>query len=125
MSFAEILVIAIVGLIVVGPDRLPEALRKGISMFTRIKRAINDTKTEFEQQLGVDEIRRELHNEQVMKSLKALEEAQRETENEIQKYDQQVQAEIKRIESSTDEPVPHDSTPDEPIDDTEQSKSNN
>jgi len=58
MGFAELIVIAIVGLIVVGPDRLPQTIKSGLVWMGRIKRLINETRTEFEQQLGVDEIRR-------------------------------------------------------------------
>lgn len=114
MSFAEILVIAVVALLVVGPERLPETLRSGMLWFGRVKRAINDTKTEFEQQLGVDEIRRELHNEQVLKSLKALENAQKDIEDNVDSFDDKLAKEIKRIEDSIDEPVPHDNDPNAP-----------
>lgn len=117
MSFAEILVIAVVALVVVGPERLPDALRTGMLWFGRVKRAINDTKTEFEQQLGVDEIRRELHNEQVLKSLKALEESHGKVAEHTESIEEQLQKEIKKIEDSIDDPVPHDTDPNAEIDD--------
>ena len=72
MGFLELVVIAIVGLLVIGPEKLPDTIKEGVVWFTRIKRAINNTRTEVEQQLGMDEIRRELHNEQIMESLNAL-----------------------------------------------------
>ncbi|WP_096085626.1 Sec-independent protein translocase protein TatB [Agaribacterium haliotis] len=108
MSFWELLVIVVVGLLVIGPERLPEALRTGAMWMGRMKRAINNTKAEFEQQLGMDEIRRELHNEQVLASLRELEDSSKGIEKEINKVDAQIQAEIKRIENSIDEPVPHE-----------------
>ena len=113
MSFAEILVIAVVALVIVGPERLPDAVRKGMLWFGRIKRTINETKTEFEQQLGVDEIRRELHNEQVLKSLKALESSQKEFNKEVNTIDHAVQKQVKQIEASIDDPVHHDTPPNE------------
>ncbi|MFT5082280.1 MAG: sec-independent protein translocase protein TatB [Lentisphaeria bacterium] len=78
MGFAELVVIAIVGLLVVGPERLPHALKSGMKWMAKIKHLINQTKSEFEQQLGVDDIRREIHNEQVLASLEQLK-ASRET----------------------------------------------
>lgn len=111
MSFAEILVIAVVALVIVGPERLPDAIRTGMLWFGRIKRTINETKTEFENQLGVDEIRRELHNEQVMKSLKALEETQEAAKEKADEFESYLQQEVKRIEDSIDDPVHHDIDP--------------
>ncbi len=72
MGFAELFVIAIVGLLVIGPEKLPETIKTGMVWFGRIKRVLNDTRSEFEHQLGVDDIRREIHNEEVMASLDAL-----------------------------------------------------
>lgn len=72
MSFWEFSVIIIVGLLVVGPARLPEAIKTGYTWFTRIKHSINQVRVEFEQQIGADDIRRDLHNEQVLKSLNEL-----------------------------------------------------
>ena len=111
MSFAEILVIAVVALVIVGPERLPDAVRKGMLWFGRIKRTINEAKTEFEQQLGVDEIRRELHNEQVLKSLQALESSQKEFNKEVNAIGHAVQKQVKQIEASIDDPVHHDTPP--------------
>ena len=108
MSFFELLVVAVVGLIVIGPERLPEALRTGALWLGRLKRSVNDTKREFEQQLGMDEIRRELHNEQVLQSLKAAEDAHAKLKKRLSSDDEELQAQIKQIENSIDDPVPHD-----------------
>ena len=72
MSFWELSVVIIIGLLVIGPARLPEAIKTGYTWFARIKRAVNDAKKEFEQHIGADEIRRELHNEKILKSLSEL-----------------------------------------------------
>ncbi len=82
MSLIELLVVAIVGLLVIGPERLPQAIKSGMIWIGRIKRTLNDTRTEFEQQLGMDDIRREIHNEQVLESLKALKIAKEQLEQE-------------------------------------------
>jgi len=72
IGFFEILVIAFIGLIVIGPERLPETVR-AISLYIgRFKRSLRETRREIELQLGADEIRRELHNEEVMRSLEKL-----------------------------------------------------
>lgn len=69
MGFFEILLIAIVALFVVGPERMPEAVRSVALTIGRIKRSFNSARTELEKQIGTDDIRRQLHNESVMESL--------------------------------------------------------
>ncbi len=90
MGFAEFIVIAIVGLIVIGPEKLPQTIKTGLVWFGRLKRLINDTRTEFEQQLGVDDIRREIHNEEVLESLKTLNTTRQEAEQEAVEAGRQI-----------------------------------
>ncbi len=71
IGFFELILIAIVGLLVIGPERLPETARSAGLWIGRLKRTLRDTRSELEQQLGADEIRRQLHNEEVMRSLEA------------------------------------------------------
>lgn len=69
IGFTEILVIATISLIVIGPERLPETVRAVSLWIGRLKRSLRETRRELEQQIGADDIRRELHNEEVMRSL--------------------------------------------------------
>jgi len=67
IGFFELLLIGIVGLVVIGPKRLPETIRFVGLWVGRIKRSLGAAKREFEQEFGVDEVRRQLHNEDMMK----------------------------------------------------------
>jgi sec-independent protein translocase protein TatB len=69
IGFTELLVIATITLIVIGPERLPETVRAVSMWIGRFKRSLRETRRELEQQIGADDIRRELHNEEVMRSL--------------------------------------------------------
>lgn len=69
IGFFEILVITVVGLVVIGPERLPETVRTLGLWFGRLKRSLRETRSELEKQIGADDIRRQLHNEEVMRSL--------------------------------------------------------
>ena len=71
IGFFELLVIACISLVVIGPERLPEAARAVGLWLGRLKRSLRETRTELEKQLGADDIRRQLHNEEVMRSLEA------------------------------------------------------
>ena len=62
----EILLILIVALIVIGPDKLPSAIRTASLWIRRFRRSFYKVKAEVERELNTDEIRRQLHNESVM-----------------------------------------------------------
>ena len=69
----ELLLVTIVGLLIVGPERLPEVLRSFGLWIGRLKRAFQAAKTEIEQEIGMDDIQRQLHNESVLKEIKKIE----------------------------------------------------
>lgn len=70
IGFFELLLIAIFGLLIFGPEKLPEAIRTISRNVGRAKRAWQHTRRELEEELGMDEIRRELYNEQIQEELK-------------------------------------------------------
>lgn len=72
MGFFEILIIAVVALLVVGPERMPEAVRTVALTLGRIKRSFDSARTEIEKQVGADDIRRQLHNEAIVDNLANL-----------------------------------------------------
>ncbi|AKH70516.1 twin arginine-targeting protein translocase TatB [Spongiibacter sp. IMCC21906] len=73
IGFAELLIIAVLGLLVLGPERLPGAIRTVSLWIGRLKRSFADIRREIEREVGADEIRQQLHNESVMSSLKESE----------------------------------------------------
>ncbi len=72
IGFVELLVIAVFGLLVFGPERLPEVIRTLAHAVARFRRSWRATRRELEQELGVDEIRKEIHNAQVLEDLQKL-----------------------------------------------------
>lgn len=73
IGLPELLLVAAVALIVIGPDRLPEVLRTFGLWFGRMRRSFLSVKTEIEREIGMDEVRRQLHNEAVMEEMKRIE----------------------------------------------------
>ena len=58
IGFSELLLIAVVALVVIGPERLPGVARN-IGRFTgRLQRYVNDIKRDFNREIEFDEIRR-------------------------------------------------------------------
>jgi sec-independent protein translocase protein TatB len=60
IGFAELLIIGVVGLLVIGPERLPETVRTVTAWASRLRRSFDEIKTEVQQELRNDEIMREL-----------------------------------------------------------------
>lgn len=73
VSFQELLLVAIVALVVLGPERLPSALRTLGLWLGRLRRSFDSVKQEIEREIGMDDVRRQLHNEMVMGELKRIE----------------------------------------------------
>lgn len=80
IGFSELIVCALVALVVIGPERMPEAVRTVGLWMGRLKRSLRDTRAEIERQMGMDDIRRQLHNEEILRS---LEEARRELDEAV------------------------------------------
>jgi sec-independent protein translocase protein TatB len=66
ISFSELLLVGLVALLVLGPERLPGAARTAGVWIGRLKRNFNSIKMEVEREIGADDIRRQLHNEHIL-----------------------------------------------------------
>ncbi len=69
IGFMEMLVVAIIALLVLGPERLPGAIRTVSLTIGRIKRGFSDVRSQVERELGADEIRQQLNNERILAEL--------------------------------------------------------
>ena len=70
IGFPELLVIVFVGLLVVGPEKLPQIIKTLTRSFRAIKSYFMEARSEIEKSVGMDEIRQDLHNEEIMEDLK-------------------------------------------------------
>tara|TARA_B100001093_G_scaffold515256_2_gene591175 strand:- start:854 stop:1087 length:234 start_codon:yes stop_codon:yes gene_type:complete len=52
-----------------GPNRIPEAVRSFSLWAGRISQAISSAKRELENEVGMEEIRDKLHNEEVLRNI--------------------------------------------------------
>ena len=62
MSLGEIFIVAIIAILFVGPDKLPDALVKVAKFFRSFKSTINEAKESFDQELQIKELREEALN---------------------------------------------------------------
>jgi sec-independent protein translocase protein TatB len=58
IGFSELLVIAVVALIVIGPERLPKVARTAGHMFGRLQRYVNDVKADIQREIELDELKK-------------------------------------------------------------------
>ena len=58
ISFSEILVIATVALIVLGPERLPKVARTLGHLFGRAQRYVNEVKNDIQREMELEELKK-------------------------------------------------------------------
>lgn len=88
IAFTELLLVSAIALLVIGPERLPETIRTIMLWLGRIRRTFTSIKTEIEQEIGADEIRRQLHNETI---LKEINESKNQIEGALKEADQSIE----------------------------------
>jgi len=58
VGFSELMVIAVVALVVIGPERLPKVARTLGHLFGRLQRYVNDVKADISREMELDELRK-------------------------------------------------------------------
>ena len=59
MGFTEILMIAVVAILFLGPDKLPEAMVQVAKFINSFKKTVNEAKSTFEEEVNLKELREE------------------------------------------------------------------
>ncbi len=81
MGFAEMLIIGIVALLVIGPERLPSVARKTGAYVAKIKRFVSNVKSDVEREFRTDELQKMLKQQQ--EELSSLKDIVNETKNDV------------------------------------------
>jgi sec-independent protein translocase protein TatB len=58
IGFSELMLIAVVALIVIGPERLPKVARTLGHLFGRMQRYVNDVKADISREMELDELKK-------------------------------------------------------------------
>jgi sec-independent protein translocase protein TatB len=58
VGFSELIVIAVVALIVIGPERLPGVARTAGHLLGRLQRYVNDVKADINREMQLDELKK-------------------------------------------------------------------
>ena len=92
IGFTELLVIAVVALIVIGPERLPKVARTLGHLFGRMQRYVNDVKAD---------ITREMELEELKKMQASMEDAARSFQSSVQQEVNTAEKEMNRMAQDT------------------------
>jgi len=90
IGFSEIVVIGVVALVVIGPERLPKTARTLGHLFGRLQRYVNDVKADISREMELDELR---------KLQQQVQTAAREIETSVQSAATEVQTEVRSVEA--------------------------
>lgn len=83
IGFPELLMISVVALLVIGPEKLPETIRSISLWVGRLQRSFANIRQEIENEIGADEIRAQLHNEGIMKDLENAQKTIRDVQTDV------------------------------------------
>ncbi|EPC01720.1 hypothetical protein L861_21065 [Litchfieldella anticariensis FP35 = DSM 16096] len=81
IGFLELLIIGVVGLLVLGPERLPKAARTAGLWVGKIKRTVSGMQREISAQLEAEELRQKLNEQQ-----KKLDESLSKVKRDVEQY---------------------------------------
>ncbi len=101
VSFSELALILIVGLLVFGPEKLPEVIRTAGLWIGKIKRTYTQMRAEIEREMGVDELKRDLHNSTIMQNLKDVHNDLQRAQQELQHLPYDVSDIVQRANANT------------------------
>lgn len=127
IGFFELVVVAIVALVVLGPERLPHAVRMAGAFMGKARRMMTSVRDEFEREVQLAEmqqrIKEQLEKAGIEDARKALEETRQSIEDGHKILSQDVMADSKPATTSTtddpdtrhSEPTPENAAPAAPV----------
>ena len=87
IGIQEILLLSVLALLVLGPERMPETVRTVAIWIARIRRNARKIWQTVEREIDADEIRQRIHNEEILEELgesrDALEEVDRQLRSDL------------------------------------------
>src|SRR5512139_200091 len=104
IGFSELLVIAVVALIVIGPERLPKVARTAGHMLGRLQRYVNDVKADINREMELDELRKVQSTFQ--EAARSIENEVRSVEQSVTKVESEIRAEAAALDAPLAEPPP-------------------
>ncbi|MFN4148538.1 MAG: Sec-independent protein translocase protein TatB [Rhodocyclaceae bacterium] len=89
IAFSELMVIALVGLIVIGPERLPRVARTIGHLLGRLQRYVSDVKSDISREMQLEELKR----------------LQAQVEEQARNLERQVNVQLKTVETELNQSI--------------------
>jgi sec-independent protein translocase protein TatB len=99
IGFTELIVIGVVALLVIGPERLPKVARMAGHLYGRLQRYVSSVKSDISQEIQLDEIRRAGQNFK-----QSIESSVSDVEQQATVVDDYLRGEVEQIEKLTTTP---------------------
>ncbi len=96
IGFSELLVIAVVALIVIGPERLPKVAKTVGMLFGRMQRYVNDVKADISREMALDDLR---------KLQSSMQDTMRSVEDSVNQEVRSAETEMNKLASDTQPPA--------------------
>jgi sec-independent protein translocase protein TatB len=89
VGFSELIVIGIVALVVIGPERLPKVARTAGHLLGRLQRYVNDVKSDISREMQIEELKR----------------IQADIQESARSFERSISAQIQSVEQSVEQSV--------------------
>jgi len=109
IGFSEIVVIAVVALVVLGPEKLPKTARTLGHLFGRLQRYVSDVKRDIQRELELDELRKLQQN--VQSAAKEIETSMTAATRDVEQNVRDVEAALSATSDAAPPPAPAAATP--------------
>lgn len=96
IGFAELLLIGVIALLVLGPERLPHAARMAGAWMGKIRRSFVEIQAQIEQEVHAEELRKRIQEEMDKSGLKELENELKDGVKEAETAGQEMQSELSK-----------------------------
>jgi sec-independent protein translocase protein TatB len=104
VGFSELMVIAVVALVVIGPERLPRVARTMGHLFGRLQRYVNDVKADINREIELEELRK--FRTTVEDAARGIESTVSTTVSTVQTEVAKTEGELNTLAQGTDPPAP-------------------
>jgi sec-independent protein translocase protein TatB len=98
VSFTELLVIGVVALVVIGPERLPKVARTLGHLVGRAQSYVNDVKTDIQREVELDELRK--LKDQMQDAAQSVQSSLQNTESSLRKPLESLEQDVSAIKES-------------------------
>lgn len=103
IGFSEILLIGVVALVVIGPERLPKVARTLGHMFGRLQRYVNEVKADINREIELDELRK--LQSQVQSAARDIEQSVSQAAHDVESGVRSVETELNQAAATATQPA--------------------